>query len=370
MAFMVAELIAVCYAIIRKAYMPRKPPQDVASRRIKLIELIAADPLSAEEILDRLRPRAAKRTVHEDIAWLLETFPEHFRRERAAGQHGPSRVAFRWVGNIPYLLQKPVTWLTEDELIALVAARGFLREPDPSTPPTTAEPGQGDLLAGALGRLLDRAGVQDSANILARQVVTVSRFGAASLCHSCLALALAATATGEVLEFNYENLKGDSRTVTALPLRCVLIKSEWYCIAWAGCLKCFRICRMSHARRLRTRPAGAPTHIPAHEVDALLASAFYATSSDRPKDRVRVSLAVSPLAWPHLRDRRWGESQKMDDAPQDLPAGWRRLSFTTAGLAECQHWVLGMGAGVRAEGPAALVAWVQDQIRQLQQPMG
>lgn len=344
--------------------MANRPAQDVAARRVAIIDLIGAEALAVEEIHRRLRPKAGLRTVHEDIAWLLGTFPSHLNREKPAVGHG-HRVVYRWRGLVPYLLDKPIGWLTEDELIALVAARGFLRDANPAKPATTGEPAPDDLLAGALGRLLDRAGVQDAAKILGRQVLTVSRFGAAPIDHGCLSLALAATATGETLEFTYENLAGTSRRVCALPLRCLLVKGEWYCIAWAGSLKNFRVARMSDARRQRQRPEGAPTHIPAHEVDALLASAFYATGSDRPKDRVRVTLAVSPQAWPHLRDRRWGDSQKIDEAAADLPTGWRRLAFTTTGLAECQHWVLGMGAGVRAEGPEALVEWVRQQAQQL-----
>ena len=354
--------------------MANRPAHDVAARRLGIIDLIGAEALAVDEIQRRLRPKAGLRTIHEDIAWLLKTFPEHLKREKAGkglkGLTTAHRVVYRWQGQVPYLLTKPVDWLTEDELIALVAARGFLREPVPNQPPINAELPQGDLLAGALGRLLDRAGVQDAAKILGQQVVTVSRFGAAPVNHACLALALAATATGETLEFAYENLKGEAKTVTALPLRCVLTKGEWYCTAWAGSLKTYRIARMSQARRLRQRPTEAPGHIPAHEVDALLASAFYATCSNSPKDRVRVTLAVGPQAWPHLRDRRWGDNQKIDDAPKDLPAGWRRLAFTTTGLAECQHWVLGMGAGVRAEGPNTLVDWIREQIQQLQQSPG
>jgi predicted DNA-binding transcriptional regulator YafY len=341
-----------------------RPAQDVAARRVAIIDLIGADALAVDEIHRRLRPKAGLRTVHEDIAWLLETFPAHLSREKAAAGHG-YRVVYHWQGPIPYLLSKPVGWLTEDELIALVAARGFLRDANPGKPATTGDPAPDDLLAGALGRLLDRAGVQDAAKILGRQVLTVSRFGAAPIDHACLSLALAATATGETLEFTYENLAGASRRIRALPLRCLLAKGEWYCIAWAGSLKTFRVARMSAARRLRQRPEGAPTHIPAHEVDALLASAFYATGSDRPKDRTRVTLAVSPQTWPHLRDRRWGDNQVLAEEPADLPPGWRRLAFTTTGLAECQHWVLGMGAGVRAEGPEALVEWIRQQALQL-----
>ena len=344
--------------------MANRPAQDVAARRVAIIDLIGVEALAVEEVHRRLRPRAGLRTVHEDIAWLLETFPEHLKREKAGKGLG-HRVVYRWQGQVPYLLNKPVGWLTEEELIALVAARGFLRDANPARPATSGEPALDELLAGALGRLLDRAGVQDAAKILGRQVLAVSRFGAAPINHACLSLALAATATGETLAFTYENLAGTTHQVSALPLRCLLVKGEWYCIAWAGSLKNFRISRMSDARRLRQRPDGAPTHIPAHEVDALLASAFYATGSDRPKDRVRVTLAVSPQAWPHLRDRRWGDNQKIDEAAADLPAGWRRLAFTTTGLAECQHWVLGMGAGVRAEGPETLVAWVREQIHLL-----
>jgi hypothetical protein len=39
--------------------------------------------------------------------------------------------------------------------------------------------------------------------------------------------------------------------------------------------------------------------------------------------------------------------------------GWKLLSFTTTGLAECQHWVLGMG--LRAEQPPELVEWLRNE---------
>lgn len=345
--------------------MPRKPPQDVATRRIKLIELIAAEHLSAEEILTRLRPRAAKRTVHEDIAWLLETFPEHFRRERASGQHGSSRVVFHWVGNIPYLLQKSVTWLTEDELIALVAARGFLRDADPTRPATTNQLSDHDLLATAVSRLLARAGVEDAADILSRSSVTVSRFGAAPTDPACLATCLAATATAEGLEFDYINLTGKHSHRHAAPQRLVLIKGEWYVVAWAEFLRTFRLERMSNAKRRRDLPPGIPVSIPAHEVDALLQNAFFATGSQAAKDRKRVILAVGPDGWPFIKDRRWGDKQDIDDHPHDLPTGWRRLTFVTTGIQECGHWVLNLGANVQVEHPKDLVEWVASQSSQV-----
>ncbi|TQE98667.1 MAG: WYL domain-containing protein, partial [Spiribacter salinus] len=277
--------------------------------------------------------------------------------------HGKHRVTYRWLGHSPYLLEKPISWLTEEELISLVAARGFLRDVDPAKAPTVTNPEDCDILAGAISRLVNRAGVQDAAELLARRVVTVSRFGAAPT--KCLALAhtLAATAVAEAIEFDYENLQGLRRRIHAVPQRCVLIKGEWYVIAWAGGLKNFRLSRMDKVQRTRQHPEQAPAYISASEVDALLETGFYATGSTKPKDRTRIQLGIAPQAWPHIRDRRWGENQTIEDEPKGLPEGWRRLSFTTTGLAECQHWVLAMGANARAEKPKALVEWVCEQAR-------
>jgi predicted DNA-binding transcriptional regulator YafY len=180
-----------------------------------------------------------------------------------------------------------------------------------------------------------------------------------------LATCLAATATGEGITFRYENLKGEVKNVHATPARCHLVKGEWSCIAWAGGLKHYRLCRMAEAKRVRQLPPGSPVSIPASEVDALLGSGFYATASSSPRDRVRVRIAVSPEAWRLLKGRRWGDNQVVDDTPENLPKGWFRLTFTTTGLTECRHWVLGMGANVRAEAPDALVEWVQEQAKQI-----
>jgi WYL domain len=70
-------------------------------------------------------------------------------------------------------------------------------------------------------------------------------------------------------------------------------------------------------------------------------------------------LAVSPGAWPFIQGRTWGTNQKIDDIPDDLPSGWRRLSFTTTGIYECRYWILGMGTSVRAEKPSELVDWLR-----------
>ena len=341
--------------------MPKKSPQEVSARRVAIIELIAANPLPVEAIVDQLRPRAARRTVYEDLEWILETFPEHLRRESAGQSHGKHRVTYRWIGQSPYLLSSPITWLTEEELIGLVAARGFLRDTTPEQPPTDTAVASDDLLAGAIARLVDRAGVQDAAELLARQVVTVSRFGAAPISGQALATTLSATAVGEALTFTYENLQGRQRAVHALPQRCFLSKGEWYVVAWDGTLKTFRLSRMTAVERTSKRPTDAPVSIATSDVDGLLENGFFATSNSRRGDRVQI--AIGPDAWPHVCDRRWGDKQTIAADPEGLPEGWLRLSFTTTGLAECRHWVLAMGANARAEKPKALVEWVREQAR-------
>ncbi|MFW5699243.1 MAG: WYL domain-containing protein, partial [Planctomycetota bacterium] len=130
-------------------------------------------------------------------------------------------------------------------------------------------------------------------------------------------------------------------------------------------LRQYRLARITRARSSTTAPTGRPEHLSAHIVDDKLAEAFGATGDRRPEARKRVTLAVSPQAWPHLRDRTWGGNQRWDHAPADLPHDWHRLKFVTAGLQEARHRILGFGATVTAESPPELVTWLRRQARQL-----
>ena len=81
--------------------MANRSLQDVAARRVAIINLIAGEGLSVDEVHEQLHPRAGLRTVHEDISWMAETFPEHLKREKAGkGPHGTTtahRIAYRWL---------------------------------------------------------------------------------------------------------------------------------------------------------------------------------------------------------------------------------------------------------------------------------
>lgn len=341
--------------------MTRRPPHDVAARRLALVDLITGEGMGFDEIASRLKPRPSKRTLREDIAWLTEQFPKHFIREKSIAGHDGSRVRYHWVGPAPLLLQRPIHWLAEEELIALIAARGLLRQPDPSKPATTGPTSEIDPLASAVDTILARAGVKEAADAIARDAIVVSRFGALPGDPASLATILAATVLGDGMHFDYDNLAGKRHAVHASPLRMALIKAEWYLLTWCGSMKIYRVARITNARRGK-HPPGRPIFIPSHEIDAKLRDAFYATGSERPQDRKRVVLGVSPECWPQVVGRRWGDRQVIEEMPVGLPAGWRRIHFTTSGLGECRHWVLANGANMRAEAPPELLDWLRAEV--------
>ncbi len=340
--------------------MARRPPHDVAARRLELVNLISGEGVGFDQIASRLKPRPATRTLREDISWLTSQFPEQFRRERSPGYDDGGRVLYRWVGPAPLLLSQPLHWLTEEELIALIAARGLLRQPDPTRPATSSQSPEADPLAGAVDGFLGRAGVKEAADAIARDAIVVSRFGALPGDPACLAAFFAATVLGDGLVFDYHNLAGERHHVHASPLRMAMIKAEWYLLAWSGSIKVYRLARIANARRAK-QPADRPILIPSHEIDGKLRDAFYATGSERSQDRKRVILAISPGGWPQVVGRRWGDRQVVEEEPEDLPMGWRRIHFTTSGLGECKHWVLANGSNIRAEQPAELVDWLRSE---------
>jgi len=340
--------------------MVRSASNDPSTRRIQIIVLLGGDGLGFDVLRSRLKPRPSVRTLHEDLAWIERQFPDRFRREPARGEHGSSRVVLRWSGRPPVLLEQPLTWLTEEEVVAIIAARGLLRQLDPSLPPTTAPTAEPDPLSQAADALLARVGIKEVADALARDAIVVSRFGAERVSSEVLATCLGATVRGDGLHFAYINMAGRQHAVEAMALRMVLVKGEWFLLAWSEGLKIYRMARMSGVQRGRL-PATCPGWIPRQDIDAKLRDAFYATGSERAQDRKRVAVAVGPEAWPLVGGRRWGDRQMVEERPADLPDGWRRLQFTTTGLAECRHWILSHGGQMRVEAPAELAAWVQAQ---------
>ena len=344
----------------------------VRNRRASLLDHLADGPRSAIDLSTAVQPRASLRTIFDDLKWLAKRFPEQVIRE--PGQDA-RQAYWHLVGLPPVLLPQAIETLTHDELAALIAARGLLRAPDTRSPgwerPATSYAGD---LSAALHGLLDRSGVAEEAKAIAPTTISVSRFGVAVEAPGALAVLERALRTRQAARFRYRNRGADERDLHVWPIRLVLLKGEWFCFAWSpasgtsslGRVKQYALSRITSrdptVRIDACLPPGAPVRQPHAQVDASLASGFHATGGGA---RRRVVLAISPDAWAFVVDRTWGESQAIDQAPPDLPTGWRRIAFSTTGLDECRHWVLSFGAAVRAEGPPELRDWLKNQAQNL-----
>jgi len=331
-------------------------------RRIAIIEACREQPHDRVELATALD--TSPRTIGTDLRWLRARFPRQLRQHHDDDR----RKRWHWPGPAPHRIADPPHWLTDEELLALVAARGLLRDPRGHGAERRDEPYPG-LLDGALHGLLVRLGLAGTAADLAPEAVQVSRFAARAEDPATLDEVFRALLRGESLRFRYTNNANETKDVHCRPLRLINIAGEWHTVAWAphdgdaagGRLKQYRVSRIETAGRTVFPPPGCPDHIPQRDIDERFDEAFRATGSSDVAERKRVVLAVSARAWPHLADRSWGGNQRWDHAPKDLEPGWRRLAFTTTGLAECRHWVLGFGTALRAEGPPELVAWLREE---------
>lgn len=333
-------------------------------RRTTILHILAKDACTLKELRPRLDPVPSSRCLEKDIASLRRAFPGRLIAER----RGREKV-WQFAGDVPRVLESPIQALDEDQIAALIAARGLLRLPDPAdTPAERAGTVYHGALAQALDRLLREGGLEDEAQAIAPDAIAISRFGVAPEEDAVFPLALAAIRCGESLHFRYTNLDGKTHAVHARALKLVHIAGEWHCYAWAtdtkrppGTIKQYRLSRMTDVARSVNPPPRCPVANLRRDVSALLRDAFRATGSADPARRRRIVVAVSPRAWPFLERRRWGADQIVDETPEDLPTGWRRLRFVTTGWEECRHWLLGFGAEIRAEGPPDLVAWLHSQ---------
>ncbi len=339
-------------------------PAPAAARRHRILQLLSQQALTTAELRARLDPEPSPRSLADDLRWLRNVFPGRVDCARSGRAH-----VHRFAGEVPRLLPTPLTHLDEDQVSALIAARGLLRTPDP-THPTAEDPVRGyhGALAQALDRLLTGAGLGDEARAIAPDAVSISRFGVAPEEEAAFPLCLAAIRTNGSIAATYTNLDGEVYVLHAKAVRLVHIVGEFHLLAWShrrgvGKLRQYRLSRMTDVVRRNDDPPGCPHSGLRRDAADLLTDAFRATGSLLPADRITVLLTVSPPAWPFLERRRWGASQHWDHAPADLPPGWRRLRFTTTGLNEARYWILGFGSAIRAESPPALVEWIHDQAR-------
>jgi predicted DNA-binding transcriptional regulator YafY len=305
--------------------------------------------------------RASHRTITDDLRWLRSRVGSQLVRNRSDGF-----VRWRMHGRTPHVLDTALDALTADEVIALVAARSLLRLPDANAPQLDRRQHLPGPLAQAIDRLIERCGLTQEVAHLAPDVIMASRHGVVSELPEVFPLVLEAILRQRALRFTYENNRNERKPAHVQPLRLVVIHGSWHCFAWSpdartppGRIKQYHLSRITGLSLTSTKPERLPVHIPSAAVDECLHESFGATGSHLTADRKRIVLAVSPDAWPHLRDRTWGSRQEWKDDEPDLEPGWRRLSFTTTGLGEARHKILALGHTVRAEKPPELVEWLR-----------
>lgn len=339
-------------------FMPS--PAETAHRRTAIIALMARGGVTLAELVARLRPAVSERVVQRDLALLQRQFPGRID----SCQDGRAK-SWRFNGDVCRVLERPLSALTDDQLTALIVARGLLHLPDPADAPVDAGHGYRGALACAVDALLAGMGLSDEAKAIAPDTITISRFGVAPEEDASFPSTIDALRAGDALRFTYTNLDGRTHAVHARPIRLAHVAGEWHLFSWAaddrvkpGKIKQYRLSRMSGIGRTTTQPAGCPHSGLRHDVAATMRDAFRATGSNQ---RTRVRVAVSPRAWPFWEKRRWGADQHITGPHPDLPPHWRRITFVTTGIDECRYFVMSFGAEVRVEAPDDLATWIRTQ---------
>ena len=338
-------------------------PQATDQRRNNIIRLLSAHPCTLAESRERLQPSPSERSLQKDMNWLAEHFPGRITFETIK-----RAKIWSFQGETPRILAQSLVAMDEDQITALIAARGLLRIPAVNDAPLENHDTYHGALAQAIDRLLTAVGLADDARTIAPDAITISRFGVAPEEDASFPLTLAAIRSGESLRFSYTNLDGTTHAVHAHPIRLVHIAGEWHLLAWApdakvtpGKMKQYRLSRMAGVCSCAKKPDHCPIIGLRAEASDILRNAFRATGSAKLSAQKTVVLAISPKAWPFIEHRRWGDKMTCQENQPDLPPDWRRLRFTTTGLHECRHWVLSFGQEIRAESPAELVTWLQEQ---------
>ena len=338
-------------------------PQITDQRRNKIIRILSARPCTLAEIRERLQPSPSERSLQKDITWLAEHFPGRITFETIK-----RAKVWSFQGETPRILAQSLVALDEDQITALIAARGLLRIPDVTDASIESHDAYHGALAQAIDRLLTAVGLADEARAIAPDAITISRFGVAPEEDASFPLTLAAIRSGESQRFSYTNLDGTTHAVHAHPIRLVHIAGEWHLLAWApdakvvpGKMKQYRLSRMTGVTNYAKKPDDCPLMGLRAEASDILRNAFRATGSAKLNAQRTVILAISPKAWPFIEHRRWGDKLTCQEHQPDLPTNWRRLRFVTTGLLECRHWVLSFGQEIRAESPAELVTWLREQ---------
>jgi len=343
---------------------------DRPARHHALLALLADRPWPVDGLVDHLIRQTgspeglSKRSVENDLADLRRQLGEQvlLRMKRDAVGEVPAHWRHHrifWAlapGQEPVPVTGELTAIPEDAVLALELARAALRTPQPTQPGAALNP-----LAEALDRMLEQIGVLKPTR-RDRQLghrAAFSTFGSEGCSPDVMRAVLTVLRDRSDLAMTYAAIGKPPRTCTVRPIRLLYADHDWFLWAWepgsrSGTEpKLWKLARMSDCASARLRDQAPP--FLEHAADAAEQAMFRSTCQQRP---VRIVAVFDPLAWPHVRNRQWGERQS---TPEQLPDGRWRLAFTTGGIEAARHWLLQFGGVVEVEEPKAVRAWLIEQ---------
>ncbi len=247
----------------------------------------------------------------------------------------------------------PTLQITEGELLALVVAEKALQQ----YRGTSFE----KPLMGAIKKLTDSLPDTISLDLsnLEQSISFVTRAEPVLDLQVFDQLAKATTARRQ-LELTYRKPGHEAAELRLVdPYHLANINGEWYLFAYDHLRKDIRTFAPARIKQIRAtnKTFARPERF---SLDSRLRGSFGVHAG---KGSHRVVLQFSPRAADFIREKRWHESQKLDE----LKGGGVRLTLKLSSLAEVARWVLSWGGDAMVIEPAELLENVRASARRLLQ---
>jgi len=311
--------------------MSRMGSRTARLREIERLLYLKPEGLRAIELARQLQ--VSRRTVYRDLDFLSEQGVPLWQKD---GRYGINRT--RYINTVR---------LSFHESVALVLAGLLLsRTLDEHNPHVvSALQKLAVTLPSPLTGHLERAAARIRAHGAGRRQMAV------------LEAIASAWGDGYKVKLGYRSPRsGNLRERVLAPYALEPTQSGIYVIGydeWAEDLRTFKLDRLEYASMLR-QPFTIPDDF---DLEAYLGSGWRIMAGEETQE---VVLRFTPSAAPHVRERRWHPSQRLET----LHNGGCRLRVQVADPREMQPWIRGWGAQVEVLEPAWLREQVAEEIQQ------
>lgn len=156
-----------------------------------------------------------------------------------------------------------------------------------------------------------------------------------------------AISSGRTVRADYYSASRDSRGIRLIdPYHLRFQGGAWYCIGYCHSRKEVRMFALDrfHGLELTEQEFAGNRDF---SVDEYLGCSF---SLERGEETQEVAVLFDPYAARWVRERKWHESQRLEEQPD----GSLILRFTVSGLGEVKRWVLGFGSHAKVLFPPEL----------------